>query len=521
ADPTAADGWRDAPPATARLTGGEGAALRAYRDGEATHRRLGTDLEGSRRRIDKHLPDIAGLIDPAQFELITRPSSGFVVIRGTAGSGKTTVALHRIAYLAYDDPTIDSAKTLVLVFSRALRDYVGHVLPALGVEHVHVQTFPEWAAAQTRRLFPTLPRERREDTPAVVQRLKLHAGLLAALARQIARVAAEPTPKQVIDDWASVLCQGDFLNDVLTEVAPGAFSADEISRAAAWQRARYDEVIAFVEGDHTVQAALDSEDDALLLRAWQLRIGPLPSRQQQPLQYRHIAIDEVQDFSPVEVQVLLGCLDERQSITLAGDTQQHVMKDAGFTSWSAFFKDLGLEGAEVSTLEISYRCTREIAEFAAGVLGDLREEDAPPITTRSGPAVELFRFTDHGACVAFLADALKDLLAQERMASVAVLTPSRELSALYHRGLATGEVPRLRWVQDQDFTFAPGVEVTEIEQVKGLEFDYVILVEVSTTNFPDTPAARRLLHVGATRAVHQLWLTSVGTPAAAVRDRIG
>jgi len=64
------------------------------------------------------------------------------------------------------------------------------------------------------------------------------------------------------------------------------------------------------------------------------------------------------------------------------------------------------------------------------------------------------------------------------------------------------------------------VEVTEIDQVKGLEFDYVILVEVTSAHFPDTPAARRLLHVGATRAVHQLWLTSVGTPSLLVREQL-
>ena len=86
-------------------------------------------------------------------------------------------------------------------------------------------------------------------------------------------------------------------------------------------------------------------------------------------------------------------------------------------------------------------------------------------------------------------------------------------------GCIASEVPRLRLVAHQDFTFAPGVEVTEIDQVKGLEFDYVVLVEVSAAQFPDTPAMRRLLHVGATRAVHQLWLTSVGTPSPVVRER--
>ena len=519
-DASAAAGWHHAPPAAVRLAGGEGSAIRAHTADSSSDRRLGTDLEGVRRRADKHLPDIAGLLDAEQFALITRPSTGFLVIRGTAGSGKTTVALHRIAYLGFDDPSIDSSRTLVVVFSPGLRDYVSHVLPALGITHVHVRTFEEWASEQVRHLFPMLPRDVREDTPALVHRLKLHPAMLVALERQVQRVPGPRTPAQVIDDWASALSQAALLEEVFGHLAPDAFSTDELIRAATWNRERHDELTEWLEGDRSIQAELDPEDAALLLRAWQLRIGPLEGRPGQPLQYHHIAIDEVQDFSPLEVRVLLGCLDARQSITLAGDTQQHIVKDAGFTSWTAFFKDLGLEGTEVTTLDVNYRCTREIAAFATGVLGTLREDDRPVLTTRTGPAVEYFRFTDHGACVAFLADAIKELCTHERFASVMVLTPSRELSAVYHAGLLASEVPRLRRVERQNFTFAPGVEVTEIDQVKGLEFDYVILVEVTSAHFPDTPAARRLLHVGATRAVHQLWLTSVGTPSLLVREQL-
>ena len=80
------------------------------------------------------------------------------------------------------------------------------------------------------------------------------------------------------------------------------------------------------------------------------------------------------------------------------------------------------------------------------------------------------------------------------------------------------DLPQVRLVENQDFTFSPGIEITEIAQVKGLEFDYVILVDVSDENYSDAPADRRRLHVGATRAVHQLWLTSVGTPSSLVRS---
>jgi DNA helicase-2/ATP-dependent DNA helicase PcrA len=507
------DAWTELPRESSRLAGGEGTALRVHEVDAGTHRRLGTDASGVRMRADKHLPDIAGLIDPEQFDLITRPSSGLVVIRGTAGSGKTTVALHRIAYLAFEDETIQSSRTLFVVFSAALRSYVSHVLPALGVEGVQVATFRDWAARHCKRLFPMLPRQLRDNTPGVVARLKVHPALLVALEEQTRQVTAAPRASQVIDDWASVLCRADILRDVLGRVAPDSFSRDEIDRAVRWNRERYDELLSWMRGNDHVHVDLDAEDDPLLLRAWQLRCGPIPGVDGRPLRYRHIAIDEVQDFSPVEVQVLLDCLDERRSMTLAGDTQQHITKEAGFTSWSRFFADIGIEGTAVDTLRVSYRSTHEIANFALGVLGDLREDDEPPITTRGGPPVEFFRFTDHGAAVAFLADALKRLIRQEPLASVAVLTPSRILSETYYEGLFNSEIDRLRIVRDQDFTFTPGVEVTEIDQVKGLEFDYVVLVEVSYGNFPDQPAARRLLHVGATRAIHQLWLTSVATPS--------
>ena len=178
------------------------------------------------------------------------------------------------------------------------------------------------------------------------------------------------------------------------------------------------------------------------------------------------------------MRVLIDCLDEHQSLTLAGDTQQHVMQDAGFTSWTEFFAHLRIEGTEVDTLQVSYRTSQEIGEFAAALLGKLREDDVPLITTRSGPPVEFFQHTDHGACIAALADALTELAGEEPLASVAVLTPSPSLSELYFSGLERSEVPRLHLVRNQDFRFAPGVEVTEIEQVKGLEFDYVILVGV-------------------------------------------
>lgn len=515
-DPHGGAGWQRIQAAQPRLAGGEGSALRAHAADAAGGRRLGTDLEGARRRADKRLPEITSLIDARQFELISRPG-GFVAIRGSAGSGKTTVALHRIAWLAYEDPRIDSDRTLFVVFSPALREYVRHVLPALGVTRVRIATFREWAQELRRRHFPRLPAEPRSDAPEVVHRLMLHPGMADAIERHVAEHPGPATAEQALDDWASVLTRrAELLARCCDARAPGAFRAGEIARAVEWLRRRNEEIFAWLAGEPEVEAALEPEDDALLLRAWQLRVGPLRSRAGVPLRQRHIAIDEVQDFALLEVRILVDCVDEDRCITLAGDTQQHLSTHSGFTAWSEFLAGLGIEGSSLETLRVNYRSTAEIMEFAQQALGGLREDDAPPESPKSGPPVELFRFTDRGACVAFLADALRELARAEPLASVAVLTPDPASSAGFFEGLSRSDLPALRRVERQDFTFAPGVEVTEVEQAKGLEFDYVVLVDVMPEHYPDTPAARRLLHVGATRAVHQLWLTCVGTPSSVV-----
>jgi DNA helicase-2/ATP-dependent DNA helicase PcrA len=67
-----------------------------------------------------------------------------------------------------------------------------------------------------------------------------------------------------------------------------------------------------------------------------------------------------------------------------------------------------------------------------------------------------------------------------------------------------------RLVTQGDFSFEPGVDVTDVQQAKGLEFDYVILPDVTAHEYPATDDARRLLHVGITRAASQLWIVSPG-----------
>ena len=94
-----------------------------------------------------------------------------------------------------------------------------------------------------------------------------------------------------------------------------------------------------------------------------------------------------------------------------------------------------------------------------------------------------------------------------------------EQADAYFDGLRRAEVPALRRVRRDEFNFQPGVDVTDVAQVKGLEFDYVVMVDVNAASYPDVHWARHLLHIGVTRAAHQLWLVSTGEPSPLVRRR--
>jgi len=261
-------------------------------------------------------------------------------------------------------------------------------------------------------------------------------------------------------------------------------------------------------------AVLDREDDTLLLLLHQRLRGPLlrGSKTREALVYEHVLVDEAQDYSPVELAVLLGTVSSGRSVTLAGDTAQRVLLDNGFSDWNTVLGDLGLAHVEIEPLRLSYRSTQEIIDLSHSVLGPLAPEH-PGLAIRHGAPVELFRFSHTGDAAGFVAEQLRMLMSAEPRACVAVVARFPEQADAFFDVLDKGEVPRLRRIADQDFPFRPGVDVTDVRQVKGLEFDYVVLVEVNSDTYAENDESRHLLHIGATRASHQLWILSTGEPS--------
>jgi DNA helicase-2/ATP-dependent DNA helicase PcrA len=593
--------WERTDLPTHELAGGEQTATRPAR---AVAPRIARGVLGSapagRQALDRHLPEIAALIDPRQFDIITARNAGVVVIQGGAGSGKTTVGLHRLAYLAYTYPDRFPPRRLAVVtHGAALAAYIDQVLPSLGIEGVRVVTFGELAERELRAEIPWLRAEIVDDAVPAVTRVKSHPALLHELERSCAAYTGKKASRAAVELWADLLTDRSRLLALLRNAAEMPIGERDVIEA---HRIMVDRVAAIVardpqEGDaarakieekrrgkrrprdgarrsapppdmhwtamglehktgqRTVDSdlpegirrleggrggdAADNDDDAdddqnirgetgidglrteddlplldlddvaILLRANQLLRGV-----KKP--FAHLFVDEAQDLSPMKLSVLIG-RTPKPSITLAGDTSQRLFLDNGFGDWRAVLGHLALAHVAIEPLRIAYRSTREILAVARAAMGHLADPD-PPEAPRGGAPVEAFHFPAAGAAVAFLAEALRDLSAREPRATVALLARHPEQADRYYEGLRRAEVPALRRVRAQEFAFRPGVEVTDVRQVKGLEFDYVVMLDVNASSYGRDDESRHLFHIGVTRAAHQLWLVVTGERSALVGE---
>lgn len=542
---------------------------------------------------DKHLPEIAALIDPTQFELISQPHSGVVILQGGAGTGKTTVALHRIAFLNFAYPKLFRPETiLVIVPTQALARYVNQVLPSLGVHGVRIDTAHSWFEHTRHKVLPHTSKRYCDDTPSTVVRLKKHPLLLRLfqeeVAAQTARINADietlldeqnqfqeewrrawhttthlplvtrlrklitfviehtalslvlrqrlesdlrtklRRARDVVRDWAEILTDRKRISESVDRFYPHAFSAHEIEQTCRWCAEQSEEVEP-VENDPdlnetyrsvdghderllTRAGKFDAADDGLLLYLAILKEGQLSVSSNKRIGFEHIVVDEAQDLSAIELKVLFEIASKRKSMTLAGDPVQRIVFDNSFSSWEERLRELQMTVTANTTLKLGYRSTEEVMSLAQSFVEN-ESGSSTWLAQRSGAPVELHQVSDHGEAVAFLVDALRSVIQREPLASICLITRHRAQAAMYAEALTHAEVPNIRRVLNHDFSFKPGIDVTDVSQVKGLEFDYVIVLDVSATTYHRSQECRHLLHIAVTRAAHQLWLISVGTPS--------
>lgn len=434
-----------------------------------------------------------------QKEVVCLTPEGHVVVLGTAGSGKTTMAIHRAAYVA--DPRTDhGGRTLLVTFNRALVTYLKHLRPP-ELRHVDVRTYHHFARGY-------LQSRGRMSYNAICDNNVRETIISEAIAAVGTRLNGDPLLRRPPELFFEEI---RWINNHGIETEEEYIAAERIGRSAARLRRAdrramyevYEEYRTTRASKHgylydwddlafATRQAFDEDDSARL--------------------YRHVVIDEGQDFTPEMIRSLALAVPEDGSLTLFGDVAQQIYGRR--ISWA----DAGLDVSQPWLFEKNYRNSPQIAELGLAIAAMPYYADEPDMVpptefAADGPQPALVRFSSHEDEITFV-------VAQARQAaqsgSVAVLVRRRRDEALIrsafrgaqrlHRDLAV-------------WNPGPGISYGTYHAAKGLEFDTVILPRLSAAHMPDPEEVAtfgqdeamagdgRLLYVGVTRARQGLIMT--------------
>ncbi len=502
---------------------------------------------------DNRLQDIVSTIQQEQDRIIRADFNKALIIQGVPGSGKTTVALHRLAYLLYQyQNKIKPEKVIIFAPNKMFIDYISEVLPELGVGEIQQTTFVEWAFAI---LDDNLVLKDRHQQLLEWFRTgtEQHSGAKGAesflhfLKNALDEYEATFVPSKGFSAWDQKGITVDTIQDwFFHEYKHYPIMKRKeriIARIKRWIEMEHKEIRgsdpkgllkkqanknlnAFKKTwpNHTALAFYQSlftdtssnknkevayEDLAPLVYIYD-RFHGIESN----YKYDHVVIDEAQDFSPFQVALLKEHCPS-QSFTILGDIQQNIYAFQGIYQWDEFANLFRDDIVSFYQLDRSYRSTMEIIYFANEIINDYIGEVTPAKAVfRSGEPVKLVE-KDSKETAEWIKQLIQHLK-EKQVDSIAIVARDEALcKELYDALMNLGVKTNLIQVDQQEYS--GGVSIVPIYLTKGMEFDAVVLMDVDQDNYPDDEIHAKLLYVGCTRAFHHLYLIHEGPISPLVR----
>ena len=496
------------------------------------------------------LGEIIATIQQEQNLIIRRSPKTNLIVQGVAGSGKTTVAMHRISYILYNyEEDFRPEDFYIIGSNRILLNYITSVLPELDVYGIRQMTmeqlfirllYEDWD--EEKYMVHTIDRADEKNS------IKGGSGWFFDLENFCRTYEAEQIPREPVrlEKTGTLLLDAEYidnycreqstlsmegkmcmLNEILLAKFENEVSGKEVTFPARekkalkrkyekyfgdgkWRGSIFDLYLQFLEQQaekgkavEVPENSFDVYDLAALAYLYKRIKENDPVREAS-----HVVIDEAQDFGMMAYQVLHYCLRDC-TYTIMGDTSQNIHFSYGLNDWEEL-KKLILTGTydAFGVLQKSYRNTVEISDFANEILrhGDFAIYPVEPVL-RHGTAVRKEAFDDEAALLAAGVQTIKTWQAQG-YETIAVVCRDEAEAADTARKLKQ-YVP----VVEEDLEtaeFGEGVMVLPVAYTKGLEFDAVLLLDPTEEKYPENDGQVKLLYVAATRALHELAVLYTG-----------
>lgn len=454
------------------------------------------------------LPNPVGL----QSEVLYLPEKGRYVVLGTAGSGKTTLAILRAAYLAKASCSSDE-RVLLVTFNKALVTYLKHISENT-LKNVDVINYHRFARGYLdsqglmgrNDIIPAYSQSYFTKTDLIKQAyqiIKLEAKGISTLERPVEVFIEEI-------NWIQKMGITNLQDYEETE-RTGRASTRIIRDHRKYFYKVYQK---YLELRKVKGYKYDLEDLAYYVRE-QLTLDVAPRR------YKHIIIDEGQDFSPTMLQSLSNAVPRDGSVTYFGDVAQQIYGSR--ISWRA----AGFNNPKIWKFRQNYRNTKEIANLGLSISKmPLFKEDSdliePLFPRASGPLPALIKFKNEKEELDyFLEEVVKSY---SKTQTVAILVRDRDMVTYICNKLRKKGI----WAQElkgkmSSWNKNPGVSVGTYHSAKGLEFDTVILPFCNQERLPAQEKILalesrdealsdeiKLIYVGVTRAKRALFISYTG-----------
>lgn len=503
------------------------------------------------------LKDVIMTIQQEQDEIIRKERTSNIVVNGVAGSGKTTIALHRVAYLLYNYRKELEDKVLILRPNGIFMEYISQVLPSLGEVGVKQETFASFALKEM-------------DSELYIMSFDKYLEKILSEDKEFIEDAKYKNSYEIIEDLDNLVKEMDkdyfhvedvkYFGDLVIskeeieemfnkhyEYMPLFRRSEKIKRIIlskikdkrdekVWElneelrkekekltpeellieennlefrrKLRIREIVKEVMDSRAKLDSWISREDVLDIydrfngNKKEYTINDLApilylaiklEGKKATKDYRHVVIDEAQDYSPLQFKVVRE-LTGTKYFTVVGDVNQRLIKYSDLAPMMELGKIFDDVNPEIYNLNKSYRSTYEIMEYANKYL----DEDRIIPIVRHGKPVEEIEFHNNEELSESIIESLKEF-SNEGLESIAIITRDKEeLEKVYN--LISNKVHLVKF-DNEDVLYKGGNVIIPSYFAKGLEFDGVIIVDNGSSKDENEDLIKYIM---STRALHRL-----------------